>query len=321
MVSNSQAGFSFPSICRKKVSAAFDGGPLTSDGGVLLLSAAEKRLGVGPRLAIACGYEDADDLDDLDHLRHDPGFKLALDKLPESQVGLCSQPTMSRWENAPGLREVAQMMATMVDLYCQSYAEPPPAVVLDIDDTGDIVHGAQQLSFRNGFHGERCFLPIHIYDTSGRPVAMVLRTGKTPSGPEIAKLLARLLRRIRRHWPDTHITLRGDSHYGRPEVMAWCEDKGLDYIFGLAGNVVLHRDPDIVSVADALCVKRAEDKAPVLRRYAETTYAAKSWTRQRRGSRPAPSGSTSALSSPVSPIGMPDISMTRFIARAVRPRT
>lgn len=230
-------------------------------------------------LAIACGYEDADD---LDHLRHDPGFKLALDKPPESQVGLCSQPTMSRWENAPGLREVAQMMAAMVDLYCQSYAEPPSAVVLDIDDTVDIVHGAQQLSFWNGFHGERCFLPIHIYDTSGRPVAMVLRTGKTPGGPEIAKLLARLLRRIRRHWPDTHITLRGDSHYGRPEVMEWCEAHGLDYIFGLAGNVVLHRDPGIVSIADALCVDRAERAAPALRRYAETTYAARSWTRKRR---------------------------------------
>jgi hypothetical protein len=305
MVGNSQLPFPFPSICRRKVSAAFDGGRLTSDGGVLLLLAAEKRLGIGVRLAsrvadprdpsrvihelpdimrarmlaIACGYEDADD---LDHLRHDPGFKLALDKLPESEVGLCSQPTMSRWENAPGLREVAQMMAAMVDLYCQSYDAPPAAVILDIDDTVDIVHGTQQLSFWNGFCGERCFLPIHIYDTSGRPVAMVLRTGKTPGGAEITKLLGRLLRRIRRHWPATHITLRGDSHYGRPEVMDWCEDKGLDYIFGLAGNAVLHRDPGIVEIADALCVKRAEDKAPVLRRYAETTYAARSWTKKRR---------------------------------------
>ena len=305
MVSDSQLPFSFPSICRKKVSATFDGGRLTSDGGVLLLSAAEKRLGLGARfasflsdprdpsrvihglsgilrariLAIACGYEDADD---LDHLRHDPGFKLALDKLPESRVGLCSQPTMSRWENAHGMCEVGRMMAAMVDLYCQSYDAPPAAVILDIDDTVDIVHGAQQLSFWNGFHGKRCFLPIHIYDTSGRPVAMVLRTGKTPGGPEIAKLLARLLRRVRRQWPDTHITLRGDSHYRRPEVMAWCEDKRLDYIFGLAGNAVLHRDPGIVAVADALCVKRAEHKAPVLRRYAETTNAAKSWKKKRR---------------------------------------
>jgi hypothetical protein len=76
---------------------------------------------------------------------------------------------------------------------------------------------AQQLSFWNGHYGERCFLPIHVYDTAtGRPVAMLLRTGKTPSGKEVAGHVRRLVRRIRRHWPDTRITLRGDGHYGRP---------------------------------------------------------------------------------------------------------
>jgi hypothetical protein len=130
--------------------------------------------------AIACGYEDADD---LDALRDDPGFRLALGKLPGSGAGLASQPTMSRWENAPTTRELARMMAAMIDIYCASYPAPPTAVTLDIDDTCDVVHGYQQLSFWNGHHGERCFLPIHIYDTAtGRPVAMLLRTGKTPSG-------------------------------------------------------------------------------------------------------------------------------------------
>jgi hypothetical protein len=305
MLDDSQLPFSFPSILRKKVTAAFDGGRLTSDGGVLLLAGAERRLNVcrrlaacihdprnpllithrladilrGRVLAIACGYEDADDLDDL---RHDPGFKLAQGKWPEASVGLCSQPTMSRWENMPGFGEVARMMAAMVDVYCHSYPQVPAAITLDIDDTVDVVHGAQQLAFWNGFHQERCFLPIHIYDTSGRPVAMVLRTGKTPSGPEVARLLARLLRRIRRHWPTTHITLRGDSHYGRPEVMQWCENNQTDYVFGLAGNAVLHRDPAIVEVADALCVKRAVEQAPALRRYAETRYGAGSWNMTRR---------------------------------------
>jgi hypothetical protein len=81
------------------------------------------------------------------------------------------------------------------------------AVTLDIDDTCDVVHGNQQLSFWNGHHGERCFLPIHIYDTAtGRPVAMLLRTGKTPSGKEAAGHIRRLVRHLRRHWPDTHIT-------------------------------------------------------------------------------------------------------------------
>ena len=134
--------------------------------------------------AICCGYEDADDLDTL---RDDPGFRLALGKLPGAGAGLASQPTMSRWENAPTTRELARMMAAMIDIYCASYPAPPKAVTLDIDDTCDVVHGYQQLSFWNGHHGERCFLPIHVYDTAtGRPVAMLLRTGKTPIGAEAA---------------------------------------------------------------------------------------------------------------------------------------
>ncbi len=92
-------------------------------------------------LAIACGYEDADD---LDHLRRDPAFKLACGKLPASGRDLCSQPTMSRWENAPSLREIIRMMRAMIGLYCASYAVPPEAVTLDIDDTVDVVHGYQQ---------------------------------------------------------------------------------------------------------------------------------------------------------------------------------
>jgi len=186
---------------------------------------------------------------------------------------------MSRWENAPTTRELVRMMDVMVDLYCASYPSPPAAVTLDIDETVDVVHGGQQLSFWNGHYGERCFLPLHVYDTAtGRPVAMLLRTGKTPSGGEIAGHIRRLHRRIEKHWPDTRITLRGDGHYGRPEIMAWCEANTVDYVFGLPGNRTLHADPVIVAAAaDAVCVDRATRALPVLRRYAETRYAAKSW--------------------------------------------
>jgi Transposase DDE domain group 1 len=77
-------------------------------------------------------------------------------------------------------------------------------------------------------------LPIHVYDTAiSRPVAVILRPGKTPAGKEIRGHLRRLIRRIRRHWPATRITIRGDGHYGRPEVMAWCDDNAIDYVFGL----------------------------------------------------------------------------------------
>lgn len=304
MTDDSLPPFSFPAVSRKKVTAAFDGGRITSDGGVVLLAEAERRLGLADRLAaaikdprdptrvihrlpdilrarilaIACGWEDADDLDTL---RFDPAFKLACGRLPDSGRDLCSQPTMSRWENAPGLREILRLMAVMVDVWCASYATPPEAVTLDIDDTLDVVHGHQQLSLFNAHYDERCFLPIHIYDTAtARPVAMILRPGKTPTGTEVRGHLRRLVRRIRRFWPATRITLRGDGHYGRPEVMDWCDAMGIDYVFGLPGNAVLARA--VEEAADDIRTRRALEQKPCRRGYAETRYRAKSWKSERR---------------------------------------
>jgi hypothetical protein len=196
-------------------------------------------------LAVACGCEDADD---LDHQRTDPGFKLACGRLPDSGTDLCSQPNVSRWENAPTPREVVRLTYAKIDTYCASYKQPWRTVTLDIDDTLDVVYGHQQLSLFNAHYDERCFLPIHVYDTAtSRPVAVLLLTGTTPSGVEIRGHLRRMVRRIRTHWPDTRLTFRGDGHYGplvwlfqrlrrrslgqpRPEVMAWCEANGLDYM-------------------------------------------------------------------------------------------
>ena len=296
--------FSFPAVGGRKITAAFDGGRLSSDGGVMLLSAAARRMGIAEKLAavipdrrdqtrvvhslaeilltrilaIACGYEDADDLDSL---RSDPAFKLACGRLPESGSDLMSQPTVSRLENTPTLRDLIRLGRVMVDHYCASYATPPEAVILDIDDTLDVAHGHQQLSLFNAHYDERCFLPIHVYDTAtGRPVAMILRPGKTPSGVEVRGHLRRLVRRIRRHWPTTRITIRGDGHYCRPEVMDWCEANGIDYVFGLTGTNVLAAKVD--EVADAVRVERAVEDKDVVRGFAETTHAAKSWKRQRR---------------------------------------
>ena len=211
----------------------------------------------------------------------DDSFKLACGRLPESGADLMSQPTVSRWENAPRLRDVIRMGRVMVDLWCASYAKPPQAVTFDIDDTVDVVHGHQQLALFNAHYDERCFLPIHIYDTAtGRPVAMILRPGKTPSGLEVRGHLRRLVRQIRRHWPRTHITIRGDGHYGRSEVMDWCEANAIDFIFGLSGSRPLH--DKVEEAADALRAQRAVDQRDVLRGYAETTHRAKSWSRERR---------------------------------------
>ena len=152
---------------------------------------------------------------------------------------------------------------------------------LDIDDTLDVVHGHQQLSLFNAHYDERCFLPIHVYDAAtGRPVAMILRPGKTPTGKEIRGHLRRLVRRIRVRWPTTRILVRGDGHYGRAQVMAWCEDNGIDYVFGLPGNPVLQRLVD--AAADDIRTRRALEHRPALRGYAETRYKAKSWKVERR---------------------------------------
>jgi hypothetical protein len=177
--------FSLPSVGRKKVIAAFDGGRISSDGGVALVSAAERRLAIADKLAaviadrrdpdqtthtiadmlrarmlaIACGYEDAND---LTALRRDPALKLACGRLPDSGGDLCSQPTMSRLENMPTRSEIGALLGVMVDLYCASYAKAPKAVTLDIDDTVDVVYGKQQLSFFNAHDDAYCFKPIRV---------------------------------------------------------------------------------------------------------------------------------------------------------------
>ncbi len=294
-----------PAVQRKKVTLAFDGCRLSSDAGVLLLREIERALGIAERLAacvtdrrdaakldhtvvemlktrmfaIAAGYEDADD---CDALRHDPVFKMAVGRAPETGEPLCSQPTMSRLENAPSRGEVARMMAAMVALFCASWDRPPAAITLDIDDTLDAVHGHQQLALFNAHYDERCFLPIHIYEaTSGKPVAVILRPGKTPDGREVRTILKHVIKRIRSCWPRVRVLVRGDSHYARREAMDWCEDNGVDYIFGLAGNDVVRAR--VRGAADDLCVRRAESGADKLRGFRAFDYAAKSWRRIRHG--------------------------------------
>jgi hypothetical protein len=109
---------------------------------------------------------------------------------------------------------------------------------------------------------------------------VLLRPGKTPSGIEIRGHLRRLVRRIRKHWPATRITIRGDGHYGPPEVMEWCDENGIDFIFGLPGNAVLDRVVD--ETADDIRTRRALHQKPCLRGFAETSYQAKSWNTDRR---------------------------------------
>lgn len=293
-----------PAVAGKPVHVGFDGGRLSSDAGILLLSAVEQRLRIAERLAacledprdpdgvrhelaemiryrallIAAGYPDGND---CDALRSDPAFKMAVGRLPESGRDLCSQPTISRLENLPGATALKRMMAAMVDLFCDSFDEVPRRILLDIDDTEDRVHGGQQLALWNAHYDSRCFLPIHIYEaTSGKPVAVILRPGKTPDGAEVALVLRHVIGRIRARWPAVEIIVRGDSHYGRPEAMAWCERNRIGYIFGLAGNPVLLRQ--VGPLAEDAALGRVDGEGEKVRRWGEFRYAAKSWTVERR---------------------------------------
>ena len=288
----------------KPVHVTFDGGRLTSDAGVLLLAGIERRLRLAERLArcladprspervhhtlaemirfrvllIAAGYPDAND---CDALRTDPAFKMAVGRLPETGPDLCSQPTMCRLENLPGPVALKRMMAAMVELFCDSFAEVPHRIVLDIDDTEDRVHGHQQLSLFHAYYDSYCFLPIHVYEaTTGKPVAVILRPGKTPDGAEVALVLRHVVGAIRRRWPKVDILVRGDSHYGRPEAMSWCERNRVAYLFGLAGNPVLLGR--VAALAEEAALERVAGEVDKVRRFGELAYAAKTWSVERR---------------------------------------
>ncbi len=179
------------------------------------------------------------------------------------------------------MRDVIRLTYALVDAWMDSYGREPAAVTLDIDDTYDVVHGQQQLSLFNAHYDERCFLPIHVYDTErSRSVAVVLRAGKTPGGVEVRAHLRRLVRRIRTRWKATRITIRGDSHYARPEAMAFCEANGIRHVFGLAGSRPL--SAKVEEVADRIRTERALEDAGVVRGFMETRHRAGSWTRERR---------------------------------------
>ncbi len=229
-------------------------------------------------LLIAAGYPDGND---CDLLKSDPAFKMAVGRLPENGGDLCSQPTISRLENLPGPVALKRMMAAMVKVFCDSFDQVPRRIVLDIDDTEDRVHGGQQLALFNAYYDSRCFQPIHIYEaTTGKPVAIILRPGKTPDGAEVTLVLRHVIGHIHARWPAVDILVRGDSHYARPEAMAWCERKRIGYIFGLAGNPVLLRQ--VSPLAEDAALGRIAGEAEKVRRYGDFRYAAKSWNVERR---------------------------------------
>ena len=287
----------------KQIIARFDGGSLSSDGGLLALREVEERLGLARRLAaciddprapdrirhsladmlrfrllmIAAGYEDGNDASGL---RHDPLFKLATGRLPD-EAALCSQPTLSRLENTPGRRELVRMARAMVALYCASFRQVPRRIALDIDDTFDAVHGGQQLRLFNAYYDEYGFQPIVVFDAEGRPVAAMLRPARRPTGAEARAFLRRLVSEIRRHWPRVEILIRADSHYCAPEVLDFCRAARIDFLLGVASTTTLRRHVETLEASTARRHASAQS-GEKLRRYKEFHDGAASWTRVER---------------------------------------
>src|SRR6266446_1811341 len=202
MTDNTPLPFDLPSVRRKKLTVDFDGGNQSSDGGLLLLRQAERKLGVCRRLAdampdrrdpdrirhgmfemvmarvaaIACGHKDAID---LDRLRHDSLMKVAVGRCPET--------------------EAARLAAALLDQFGTT-VKPGKQELLDIDDTFCAAHGGQQLAFWNAHHDERGFASMHIYHVaSGTPLATILRPTRTPKGTEVRTVIKHVTKRLRRH--------------------------------------------------------------------------------------------------------------------------
>jgi hypothetical protein len=287
----------------KVVVTRFDGGRLSSEGGLLVLREVERRLGLADRLAaclkdprapekvvhrlaeiirfrmlmIAAGYEDGNDADTL---RRDAMFKLALDRLPSDEE-LCSQPTISRLENLPDVRALLRLGRALIEQYCGSFRQAPKRIVLDIDDTFDRVHGGQQLRLFNAFHDDYGFQPIVVFDGEGRFVTAMLRPGKRPSGHEIRGFVRRLVGAIRALWPKVEILLRGDSHYAGPQVFDWCRANRVDWVFGLAPNAGLSRHVAALEKSTAERFKAAPTHGK-RRRFTQFYDASQSWSRAER---------------------------------------
>jgi len=156
---------------------------------------------------------------------NDPVLKMACERLPDGEP-LASQPTISRFENALSRTDLYRIAEVFLDIFIESYDEPPEAIILDIDDTDDATHGHQQLALFNAFHNNYCYMPIHIYEgKSGKLITTVLRPGKRPTGEQIVSILKRVVGKIREAWPEKGILLRGDSYYSCPAVYEFCDEE------------------------------------------------------------------------------------------------
>jgi hypothetical protein len=253
----------FPFAKRRPVRAVFDASPISSDGGAILLRRVDDQLRLVEQVShaiddrrdarwvrhspkdlfrqrvfqIALGYEDCND---ANRLRADAALKVACGRAPD-ELDLASQPTLSRFENQAGPKQCYRMGRALVQNYFVRHRRAPTALVLDLDTSADITHGQQEFAAFHGFYDEYVYLPLFIFDQDGDLVAAMLQPGRAHGVGPAAALLDRVLREVRRRWPDVKVTVRGDSGFAAPSIYAVCERSRAHFIFGMQPNVRLKR--------------------------------------------------------------------------------
>jgi len=288
----------FP-VTDKKIELSYTGEQISSDGGLLLLREVENQIGLIDGISscitdmrdsryvdhtvtelitqrvfqIAAGYEDCNDSNDL---RGDMVFKTCAGRLPQSGGDLASQPTMSRLENAIGPRDLLKTGKYLLDAFISSYTIAPGVIIIDCDDTNNNTYGGQQLTLFNNYYHGHCYMPLHIYEgLSGKLITTILKPGRRNKQNNVASLLKKIIRHLRKQWPHTMIIIRGDSHFTSKDFMQWCEGQPeTGYITGLSGNKKLH---ELAGVTIESAQREFKQYGKAVKRYHSFIYQAGSW--------------------------------------------
>jgi hypothetical protein len=234
-------------------------------------------------LAIAAGYEDANDLDSL---RADPALKLACSRAPETDAHLASQPTLSRLENAASKTDLMRMALALAEQVVAQLPADTKRLLLDLDEMEDPCHGQQEFEFFNAHYNSHCYLPLLLFVTDGtgkqRLMTVLLREGKSGCRG-VSGLLTRAVAIIRARFPEIDIELRADAGYGNDEVLRCCDALKIEYTIGLPSNNVLHRLSRTIQM-DAY-IKYAETKDQpdhgAIREFGTINYKAGPWDKAR----------------------------------------
>ena len=292
-----QRSFEFPRVNRRIVEARFDGGDITSDGGVLLLRQADRLTGLSDSIAralsdprrqascdhdvpglvrqrlyaIALGYED---LNDHDGLRQDVALQTAV----ERDQWLASASTLCRFENRADRETAWRLHEVLLDQFIASFKRAPKKLILDFDATDDPVHGEQDGRFFHGYYRHYCFLPLYVF-CGHQLLVSYLRPSNINGAKHGWAILSLLVKRLRQVWPKVRIIFRGDGGFCRWKMLRWCDHHEVGYLIGLAKNKRLNRLTASLQDEAAACFAATGHK---VRWFTDFQYAARSWDGARR---------------------------------------